>query len=346
MTEMRLYDEPFYQLLSGEKTVELRLNDPKRQGIAVGDVIRFIRKDNPCERLDMTVVALHKYPSFRALFETPLYEKCGCRDMTIDEAETSMRTYYSEAQEKEWGVLGIELKRFQHGKIYVTGDTHGMNDFQKLKTFAKKNPHLTKDDYLIIAGDFGGLWFEQTLEEDIRPYANLPFTVLFVDGNHENFNMLNKYPVKRWCGGKVHFIRKDIIHLMRGQVFEISGKKIFTMGGATSIDKEYRIPNLSWWKQEEITYDDIEEAEKNLLRHDNIVDYVITHSCGERALRALHPKLYNRPYKMKVQLDNLFLSKFEETLDYAGWYFGHYHLDTPVGYKCRALYQNIVELGK
>ena len=346
MIEMRLYDQPFYQLLSGEKTVELRLNDEKRRGIAVGDIIRFSRKDQPSERLDMQVVALHKYPSFSKLFQTPLYEKCGCGNLTKEQAVEAMRTYYTSEQEEKWGVLGIEVERFRHGKIFVTGDTHGANDFQKLKLFAKRNPHLTKEDYLIIAGDFGGLWFENTLEEDLRPYCNLPFTVLFVDGNHENFNMLNKYPTKRWNGGKVHFIKKDIIHLTRGQVFELSGKKIFTMGGATSIDKEYRIPNISWWKQEEITYDDIQEAEQNLLRHDNIVDYIITHSCGERALRALHPKLYNRPYKMKTQIDNLFLSKFEQTVDYARWYFGHYHLDTPVGYKCRALYQDIVEIGE
>lgn len=72
--------------------------------------------------------------------------------------------------------------------IYVTGDTHGEVTFQKLPAFARANPQLTKRDYVIIAGDFGGVWSEKTLEEDLRPYSELPFTVLFVDGNHENFS--------------------------------------------------------------------------------------------------------------------------------------------------------------
>lgn len=73
-----------------------------------------------------------------------------------------------------------------------------------------------------------------------------------MDGNHENFDLINEYPVEEWCGGKVHIIRCDkegkpkIIHLMRGQVFEIEGKKIFTVGGAYSIDKYMRTPHRSW----------------------------------------------------------------------------------------------------
>ena len=63
---------------------------------------------------------------------------------------------------------------------------------------------------------------KDTLERDLKPFSDLPVTVLFVDGNHENFDLLNAYPVEMWKGGKVHNIKPDIIHLMRGQVFEIS----------------------------------------------------------------------------------------------------------------------------
>ena len=59
----------------------------------------------------------------------------------------------------------------------------------------------------------------------------LPFTVLFVSGNHENFDLLKVLPTEEWHGGKVQFIRPHVIHLLRGQVFEIEGYTFFTMGG-------------------------------------------------------------------------------------------------------------------
>ena len=62
------------------------------------------------------------------------------------------------------------------------------------------------------------------------------YTTLFVDGNHEKFDRLSDYPVDTWNRGKVHKIRPSVIHLMRGQIFEIDGKSIFTFGGASSHD--------------------------------------------------------------------------------------------------------------
>lgn len=97
--------------------------------------------------------------------------------------------------------------------ILVTGDTHGTIDYDKVDCL-NKNKILGKNDYLIIAGDFGGVWNSYTLEESLAPYAKLPFTVLFVDGNHENFDLLNAYPVSIWNGGKIHKIKDNIIHLM------------------------------------------------------------------------------------------------------------------------------------
>lgn len=62
------------------------------------------------------------------------------------------------------------------------------------------------------------------------------FKKFLTDGNHENFDRLYAYPVEMWHGGKVHKIRPSVIHLMRGQIFELEEKKIFTFGGASSHD--------------------------------------------------------------------------------------------------------------
>ena len=226
--------------------------------------------------------------------------------------------------------------------IYVTGDTHGDYDFWKLVKFSDEHPELTKQDYLIVAGDFGGVWEPSTLEIDLRPYQKLPFTVLFVDGNHENFDMLDAYPVEIWKGGKVHFIKPDIIHLMRGQVFEIEGKRIFTFGGGTSIDKYMRVEGRSWWPQEIPTFAELDEGMANLKRCDNTVDFIITHSCDEKAL--WYPPLRSRTYKLDVYPENLLLSNFEDVVKYRHWYFGHYHMDGVLTDRKTVLYQNVVEL--
>ena len=120
--------------------------------------------------------------------------------------------------------------------IWVTGDTHG--NFQRFTT--KNFPQLkgmNRNDCIIIAGDYGGVWAgEQADGRKLDWLEGKPFTTLFVDGNHENFDLLNSYPEQEWHGGRVHVVRPHILHLMRGQVFEIGGLTWFTMGGAASHD--------------------------------------------------------------------------------------------------------------
>lgn len=120
--------------------------------------------------------------------------------------------------------------------IYFTGDTH--SDFARLSTDRfPEQKNMSKNDYVIICGDFGGLW-KKSNETDywLKWLSDKPFTTLFVDGNHENFEMLNEYPTEEWNGGKIHKITDSLFHLMRGQIFNIDDKKIFTFGGAKSHD--------------------------------------------------------------------------------------------------------------
>ena len=226
--------------------------------------------------------------------------------------------------------------------IFITGDTHGLRDFDKLHIFAGEHPELTLNDYVIIAGDFGAIWSGDTLAEELSYYTNLPFTVLFVDGNHENFDLINSYPVEEWKGGKVHRIMPNIIHLMRGQVFEIEGRKFFTFGGATSIDRCFRIEGRSWWREELPTVKEIEEGLANLKRHANKVDYVVTHACGRRAISSAR---LAAKAGIKINCPEVgILSNFEEIVDFKHWYFGHFHMDAELGDKYTVLYQNVVEI--
>lgn len=212
--------------------------------------------------------------------------------------------------------------------IYITGDTHGMVDWEKLNT--RKLPdqkHMEPGrDYLIIAGDFAGVWDGADYDAYIlKAYNKRNFTTLFIDGNHENHDLLDKYPVEEWHGGKVHKISDRVIHLMRGQVFEIDGMKFFTMGGAESTDKHLRDEGESWWAREMPSDEEYEEALFNLERVNFEVDFVLTHCAPEGYIGShLAGTVRRSKNRLTEFLDSLIS---EHGLKFKHWYFGHYHRD-------------------
>lgn len=103
--------------------------------------------------------------------------------------------------------------------IYITGDTHGeFNQF--MKRMVKYN--LKSQDLVIICGDFGFIWGTPEYDAEFEKLKNVNFNVAFIDGNHENFDLLESYPLAEWNGGVVHRITDKIVHLTRGQVFVIA----------------------------------------------------------------------------------------------------------------------------
>lgn len=221
--------------------------------------------------------------------------------------------------------------------LYVCGDTHGGEDIHKISSKCFPARHLTKNDYLLVCGDFGVVMDQSATDFYLRRwYRDKPWTTLFVDGNHENHDLLATYPISEWNGGKVQFISDSIIHLMRGQVYEIDGHKLFTMGDASSHDRQFRKTGVSWWAGEMPTAAELSEARANLLAHGNCVDYIITHCAGGRIQDQL------RPYYEKNEL-TAFFDELEK-IDYRHWYFGHYHLDQEIDEKHTVLFHRVVQL--
>ncbi|MBS1340910.1 MAG: metallophosphatase [Clostridia bacterium] len=179
--------------------------------------------------------------------------------------------------------------------IYITGDTH--SDFSR---FTKENfqiqSEMTKDDYIIICGGFGGVWtFEEESsreKERLDWLDNKNFTTLFVDENHENYTRLYNYPIEEWKGGKVHKIRDSVLHLMRGEIFDIDNKKIFAFGGAKSHDIQDGIFNLD--------EEEIQNGISNLEKVNYKVDYVISHCCPTSIQTLINPT-----YKRDILTDYL-----------------------------------------
>lgn len=230
--------------------------------------------------------------------------------------------------------------------VYVTGDIHGGQDIQ-FSNRHLKSKHITikKDDYLIILGDFG-LPFDTPNGEItaadkywLKWLAQKPYTVLWIDGNHENFSYWEGQPITQWHGGKVqvHPLAKNVIHLMRGEVYEIEGKTYFAFGGASSSDKGYRLAHgYGWWAQENASDAEMRNAIKNLNAHGNKVDYVLTHTPPKSLLNALEWRTLEWRTPLNIAESDPtadFLSKimknshYDSDIEYGAWFCGHLHED-------------------
>ena len=121
-----------------------------------------------------------------------------------------------------------------------------------------KEKNLSYGDFLIICGDAGICWSPQEFQYFLNLYNDIGCTIIFVDGNHENFEMLNNMPLVEYKGALMHQIDKHIFHVLRGEIMTLGGKTFLCVGGAVSIDKMYRTPYVSWCPEEEITYHDID----------------------------------------------------------------------------------------
>ncbi len=231
--------------------------------------------------------------------------------------------------------------------VYLTGDTHGTQDIQKVVDFFEIESlmqKLSKDDYLVILGDVGVCWDGGEHDEFVvKTLSELPVTTLFIDGNHENFDVLNKYPIINWKGGKVHLIAKDVLHLMRGQVFEIENKKFFTFGGGFSIDKRFRIEGWSWWRDEMPNPQEYSEGLLNLKKHNYAVDYVLTHSVPTKVFEQIIEVNGLKAISGEEELQRYFDKVWENT-NFISWWFGHFHFDIHVNEKFFGLYEEVVRL--
>ena len=233
--------------------------------------------------------------------------------------------------------------------IFVTGDCHGT--FNKLNSanFPVQR-QMTKDDIVIICGDFGAVWSNPEDEQDkywLDWLEEKNFTTVFCDGNHENFDMLNNnFEVVDFHGGKAHKIRDSIYHLMRGEIFVFEGLKFFVFGGAVSHDipdgvlsrddfkndedfkrtvkqwerqgKLFRINHETWWKEELPSDEEYENAEKNLASVNYKVDYVISHSAPQSVVNLVYKG--EEPNRL-----TLWFEEIAKKLNFEMWYFGHYH---------------------
>ena len=228
-----------------------------------------------------------------------------------------------------------------NGRLFVTGDIHQSVDIHKLSSsnFKIKND-LTKNDILVITGDIGLVWnYGQTPFGEEKYWRNWlnnkPWTTFCTLGNHEAYNLIETFPIVEFCGGRARKISDSIYYEIRGEIYNLNGKICLSLGGAESIDKEFRKEGISWWPQEQITEDDIRRVRKNLKRYNYKVDYIFTHTGGINVSSFLG----FTPTISDVRLDEIL-----REIEYSHHYCGHYHVDMNVDEKTRILYNDILEI--
>lgn len=268
------------------------------------------------------------------------------------------------------------------GSTFITGDCHSnYGRFTKANFPVQKQ--LTKDDVIIVCGDFG-IWHDCEQERyNLDELSHRTFTTLFCDGNHENMDRLyskeyikyingedvsgtdrGEFPLIDMFGGKVQKIRDGVYHLLRGEVYEINGKKFFVFGGASSHDIDdgildranfktdedfyetayiwrktksfFRIAHESWWKEELPSQAEMQHGLKNLKKHNFQVDYIISH-CAPTSIHATMG--YNEPDML-----NDYLQQIADKVQFKQWFFGHYHDDKLILDKYRLMYRSIYML--
>lgn len=205
--------------------------------------------------------------------------------------------------------------------VYITGDTHG--DPERLSKNALKV--LGDGDTLIICGDFGFIWDDSRAEKRIlKSLSKRRYNICFIDGTHENFDLLRAYPVTKWNNGNVHKISDNIFHLMRGQIFEIDGLKIFTMGGGESADLDSRLEDNPWLKYEIPSKDELLEGANSLEKADCKIDVIITHE-PSTTIKGFLTLGDNEP--VRVTALNAYFDELSKCSEFDRWFFGSLHLD-------------------
>ena len=209
--------------------------------------------------------------------------------------------------------------------IYITGDTH--REIYRLHDIEKN-----KDNMLIILGDAGINYYLDERDKLLKEQLNSYNIKLFcVQGNYEERpENISTYKEVDMFGGKV-FIEEEypnLIFAKNGELYDIDNKKILVIGGAYSVDKNYRIIyGYPWFKNEQLR----KEEMNNILNKykGQHIDIVLSHTCPlkyeptEVFMKGINQSDVDKSMEK-------FLDKVEESIDYDKWYCAHYHTEKQI----------------
>ena len=229
------------------------------------------------------------------------------------------------------------------GRFYITGDTHG--NFNRIDYFCQRF-ETSKEDILCILGDAGINYYLNKKDYMLKQVLqDMPITFFCIHGNHEErpFN-ISTYITKKWNGGTVYYEEEfpNILFAKDGEIYNINGKSILVIGGAYSVDKEYRLlKGWSWFKDEQPNKEIVKYIEKQITKQRHF-DIVLTHTCPIKT----EPRHMFLPFIDQSKVDKtteLLLQRIADWITFDNWYFGHFHGHWDNG-KYHMLFEDYVEV--
>ena len=217
--------------------------------------------------------------------------------------------------------------------VYITGDMHG--DLSRFKDPVFKK--MKAGDVLIVCGDFGFIWDGSRQEQmALRKLREKPFTIAFVDGCHENFDILeHRFRTVRWRGGMAHLIAPNIFHMMRGEIFTIDDRTFFAFGGGHSQDFEFRqAPATGGSGNSHAQRDSPCHPQSKFARCK--VDYIITHEPPASLKDCLGVDMQQR---LEI---HTFFEDIIKQCEYRKWFFGKCHMDRFIPMKFYAMFEDVL----
>lgn len=188
--------------------------------------------------------------------------------------------------------------------MIIVGDIHG-----KIREFDTLCDKFPKEDLIIQLGDFGFGFFRGYELEFVKRF---PDNMKFITGNHDDPALAQANP---------NYL---------GKYGYLSDHKAFYLGGAFSVDRDWRTPGISWWPDEELSQDELLKAIEEYIKCKP--EIVLTHDCPSSVME---PFCELRSFKMECgtsrtakALDHMFNAHQPKA-----WYFGHHHISKTIEVK-------------
>ncbi len=219
--------------------------------------------------------------------------------------------------------------------FYITGDLHG--DLSRLSRTRK----LKKGDTLLVLGDFGVLWYgDKRDDRALRWLKRRKYTVLFLDGAHENYTLLDAADKAEFGGAPAGKLADNVFHLFRGEIYEIEGKHVFAFGGGDA-ESEWEFRTDTHSEREAPSGDEMSRGYENLAAVNNTVDIVATHSPSGKANGYFAAR---KGGDGRLRGVHIYLNRLEEIVTFDHWYFGSLHVDKPCGSRHTAVFEEILKV--
>lgn len=205
------------------------------------------------------------------------------------------------------------------------GDVHGESPLMA--------PLLcSAEDTCVQVGDFGFLFREKDGTDNafLNDFeSSWPDKRIFViPGNHENYDLIEKFPLVECNGALSRQVRENIYYIERGEILNVDGLRILCCGGADSLDKAWRRPQISWWPQEVISNEDVQ---KTIAKGtSSSFDMVCSHAMPTLFMERRFSPCYNMPSDFK--LEQIYVGLEKAGAHVPLWVGGHVHIGSALDY--------------